>query len=92
MELTDKMVQAIAEIAETNAEIWDVFDICTKHDLNHAEESIVIAMYEQAKHEMKSIIDLQKQEDKEINEAMRYVNEPVEYEPMNLTENGFWCK
>ena len=89
MKLTDKMVQAIAGIAETNTEIWDVFDICTKYGLSHAEESIVIAMYEQAKHEMKSIIDLQKQEEKEINEAMRYVTEPVEDKTINENVNGF---
>ncbi|MGG0590527.1 hypothetical protein ABEY80_11845 [Priestia megaterium] len=89
MELTNKMVQAIAEIAETKAEIWDVFDICTKHELSHAKETILIAMYEQAKREMKSIIDLQKQEDKEINEAMRYVTEAVKDVTVNETVNGF---
>ncbi|WP_341284701.1 hypothetical protein [Priestia megaterium] len=89
MELTNSMVKAIAEIAETNAEIWDVFDICSKHDLTHAEESIVIAMYEQAKREMKNIIELQKQEEKEINEAMRYVTEPIEDKTINKKVNGF---
>ncbi|WKG30182.1 hypothetical protein [Priestia aryabhattai] len=89
MELNNKMVQAIAEIAETKAEVWDVFDVCTKYELNHAEESIVIAMYEQAKREMKNIIELQEQEDKEINEAIRYATEPVEDKTVNENVSGF---
>lgn len=89
MELTNKMVVVVTEIAETEAELWDVFDICTKYELNHAEESIVIAMYEEAKRETRNIIELQEQEQKEIDEAMKYVNEPVEYESIKLTGNGF---
>ncbi|MEW4230595.1 hypothetical protein [Priestia megaterium] len=78
MELTDKMVMVITEVAETEAELWDVFDICNKYQLKGAEESIVIAMYEEVKHQLESIIDMQKAEEKAINEAMRFVIEPVE--------------
>jgi len=50
--LTEKMIAAITDIAETNAEIWDVFDICDKHELSSGEETIVIAMYGESKGEM----------------------------------------
>lgn len=89
MELTDKMVMVITEVAETEAELWDVFDICNKYQLNGAEESIVIAMYEEVKHQLESIIDMQKAEEKAINEAMRFVIEPVEDITVIKEGNGF---
>ncbi|MBY0027942.1 hypothetical protein H7K20_12605 [Priestia aryabhattai] len=89
MELTDKMAMVITEVAETEAELWDVFDICNKHQLSSAEESIVIAMYEEVKHQMKSIIDMQREEEKAINEAMRFVSEPIEDITVIKEGNGF---
>lgn len=64
--LTEKMITVITEIAETNAEIWDVFDICDKHELNLAEESLIIALYEESKHEMLKVFEQQKAEHHEL--------------------------
>lgn len=87
MKLTDKMVLTITEIAETKAELWDVFDMCSKHQLSSSEESIVIAMYEEAKHQMKSIVDMQKEEEKEINQAIQMESTIKRFKDISIDEN-----
>ncbi|AMQ05909.1 hypothetical protein [Sporosarcina psychrophila] len=57
--LTEKMIVAVTEIVETKAEIWDVFNICTKHELSPFEETYVITMYEQAREGMLKLLEQQ---------------------------------
>ncbi|AIW84333.1 hypothetical protein bwei_1686 [Bacillus mycoides] len=54
--MTETMIKAVTEIAETGAGIWDVFDICDKHMLSTGEEALVIVMYEESKQELFAIL------------------------------------
>ncbi|USK33522.1 hypothetical protein LIT25_23950 [Bacillus sp. F19] len=60
--ITEKMIAVITEIAETNAQIWDVFDICDKHMLTSGEEAIVTAMFTESKDEMIKLLQEPKDE------------------------------
>ncbi|MFZ0444196.1 MAG: hypothetical protein WAM95_06090 [Bacillus sp. (in: firmicutes)] len=58
IQLTENMTNAIAEIIKTDAEIWEVFDICDKYELDSVEADLVTMLYEQSKTNNHSSINI----------------------------------
>ncbi|MGN4726286.1 hypothetical protein ACTFR4_11310 [Bacillus cereus group sp. MYBK181-1] len=90
--MTEKMIKAVTEIAETGAEIWDVFDICDKHMLSTGEEALVIAMYEESQQELSAMLKQVRIEETEVNEALKMLSYHNNMQPIsldNINANGF---
>lgn len=90
--MTEPMIKAVTEIAETGAEIWDVFDICDKHMLSTGEEALVIAMYEESKQDLLAILEQEQIEETEVNEAIKLESHYDNMQPISLdntNDNGF---
>lgn len=92
MIMTENMIQAVTEIAETGAEIWDVFDICDKHMLSTGEEALVIALYEESKQELFALLEQEQIEETKVNEALSMLVYHNNMQPIsldNINANGF---
>lgn len=90
--MTEKMIKAVTEIAETGAEIWDVFDICDKHMLSTGEEALVIAMYEESQQELSAMLEQARIEETKVNEAVKLSLYYDDMQPIsldNINANGF---
>lgn len=86
------MIKAVTEIAETGAEIWDVFDICDKHMLSTGEEALVIAMYEESQQELSAMLEQARIEETKVNEAVKLSLYYDDMQPIsldNINANGF---
>lgn len=84
---TEKMIAAITEIAETDAEIWDVFDICDKHELSPAEADWVTIMFEESRQEMIKLIEEEKVEAEEVVKVEKESVANEHFKPMSINEN-----
>lgn len=93
MIMTEKMIKAVTEIAETGAcRISQVFSICDKHMLNPTEDMRVIAMYEESQQEMRKILEQERIVEEEIKEAMKLLTYHNNMQPIsldNINDSGF---
>ncbi|EJV49978.1 hypothetical protein [Bacillus toyonensis] len=93
MIMTEKMIKAVTEIAETGtSRIWEVFNICDKHMLSPSEDMRVIAMYEESQQKMREILEQERIVEEEIKEAMKLLPHYENMQPIsldNINANGF---
>ncbi|RHW10701.1 hypothetical protein [Bacillus cereus] len=93
MIMTEKMIKAVTEIAETGtSRIWEVFNICDKHMLSPSEDMGVIAMYEESQQKMREILEQERIVEEEIKEAMKLMPHYENMQPIsldNIDANGF---
>ncbi|WP_238137627.1 MULTISPECIES: hypothetical protein [Bacillus cereus group] len=89
MIMTEKMIKAVTEIAETGtSRIWEVFNICDKHMLNPSEDMRVIAMYEESQQEMRKILEQERIVEEEIKEAMKLLPYHNNMQPISINVNN----
>ncbi|MFB5560280.1 hypothetical protein [Bacillus cereus] len=93
MIMTEKMIKAVTEIAETGvSRISQVFSICDKHMLSPSEEMRVIAMYEESQQEMRKILEQERIVEEEIKEAMKLLPYHNNMQPISIgiiNDSGF---
>ncbi|TDT85301.1 hypothetical protein DEU41_2789 [Bacillus sp. AG1163] len=93
MIMTEKMIKAVTEIAETGtSRIWEVFNICDKHMLSPSEDMWVIAIYEESQQEMREILEQKRIEELEVNQAIKWLQPENNIQPIsldNINVNGF---